>query len=60
MITKWLHTIIFFQPMFYHLAHFSKYISPGSIRVGIKGNVNDTKIVGVVDSNRGVVVIMNP
>ncbi|EDV26916.1 uncharacterized protein TRIADDRAFT_22822 [Trichoplax adhaerens] len=52
--------VIYKQPMFYHLAHFSKYINPGSVRVGIKGDTNNTKIVGVIDSGRGVVVILNP
>lgn len=47
------------QPMFYVLGHFSKYIPPGSVRIGITmENTQDIETVAFSTSDGGVVLII--
>lgn len=47
------------QPMFYVLGHFSKYVPPGSMRIGITiENMNNVKSVAFSTPDGGVVLVI--
>ncbi|XP_015785811.1 putative glucosylceramidase 4 [Tetranychus urticae] len=48
------------QPMFYALGHFSKFLSPGSIRLGFSDNIDHPmiKVTAFLDTNGQVIVIL--
>lgn len=52
---------VYFTPVYYTLAHFSKYIRPGAVRIGFK-NTNETLMVTAVKNPDGsfAVIVFNP
>jgi len=51
---------IYFTPLYYTMAHFSKYIRPGAVRIGFE-NPDDTLMITAAQNTDGsiVVVILN-
>ena len=41
--------------LYYYLAHFSKFIRPGSVRVGVTGSVNGVRCLAFQTAKRGMV-----
>ncbi len=48
---------VYFTPIYYTLAHFSKYIRPGAKRIGFE-NTNDSLMVTAVENTDNIVVIV--
>jgi glucosylceramidase len=52
---------VYFTPIYYTLAHFSKYIRPGAVRIGFE-NTDNTLLVTAAQNPDGsiAVVVFNP
>ena len=52
---------LFLQPMFYHLGHFSKFVPPGSQRIGVNSSEETSlEFIGFVTPEiNTVLVILN-
>lgn len=52
---------VYFTPLYYTMAHFSKFIRPGAVRIGFDNPDNELKITAVINPDRSVaVVLFNP
>ena len=52
---------VYFTPLYYAMAHFSKYIRPGAVRIGFKNEDDELKITAAQNPDGSVaVVIFNP
>ena len=52
---------VYFTPLYYTMAHFSKFIRPGAIRIGCKINNNDLVATAVLNPNGSTtMVVFNP
>ena len=52
---------VYFTPLYYVLAHFSKYIRPGAIRIGLDTGSDELMAVGCQNPDGSVVlVVLNP
>lgn len=52
---------VYFTPLFYTMAHFSKFIRPGAVRIGFDCSDKDLMVTAVKNTNRSyAVVILNP
>ncbi|XP_070542233.1 lysosomal acid glucosylceramidase-like [Ptychodera flava] len=51
--------VFYKQPMFYHLGHFSKFVTPGSVRIDIHANEdNKLEVIAFLTTQKEVVVVM--
>lgn len=46
------------QPMYYALAHFSRFIEPGSVRIAVKNNINALNVVAFRSQTNATIVIL--
>lgn len=52
---------VYFTPLYYTMAHFSKFIRPGATRIGFKNPDNDVMVTAAKNTNGTIaVVIFNP
>ena len=52
---------VYFTPLYYTMAHFSKFIRPGAVRIGCKINNNDLVATAVLNPNGSTtMVVFNP
>ncbi|MFD0862900.1 glycoside hydrolase family 30 beta sandwich domain-containing protein [Sungkyunkwania multivorans] len=52
---------VYFTPLYYTLAHFSKYIRPGAVRIGFENSDDSLMVTAVKNPDNSIaVVIFNP
>jgi glucosylceramidase len=52
---------IYFTPLYYTIAHFSKFIRPGAKRIGFKHSNNNIMVTAAENPDKSIaVVIFNP
>ncbi len=52
---------VYFTPLYYTMAHFSKYIRPGAVRIGFESTDKDLKVTAALNPNGSVAIILfNP
>lgn len=52
---------VYFTPLYYTLAHFSKFIRPGAVRIGFTNPDNDLKITAAKNKDGSIAIILfNP
>jgi glucosylceramidase len=49
---------VYFTPMFYTLAHFSKYIRPGAVRIGFKNNDDELMLTAAQNPDGSIAVVI--
>ncbi|WP_321280788.1 glycoside hydrolase family 30 protein [Marinifilum fragile] len=49
---------VYFTPMYYTLAHFSKYIRPGAIRIGFELNDDDLMVTAAQNPDGSIAVVV--
>ncbi|WP_321306893.1 glycoside hydrolase family 30 protein [Marinifilum fragile] len=49
---------VYFTPMYYTLAHFSKYIRPGAIRIGFESNNDDLMVTAAQNPDGSIAVVV--
>ncbi|MFK7950607.1 MAG: glycoside hydrolase family 30 beta sandwich domain-containing protein, partial [Saprospiraceae bacterium] len=50
---------VYYTPIYYTLAHFSKYIRPGAKRIGLENSDKDLQVTAVEQDDNIVVVLLN-
>ncbi|MEJ2536981.1 MAG: glycoside hydrolase family 30 beta sandwich domain-containing protein, partial [Calditrichia bacterium] len=45
-------------PLYYTMCHFSKYIKPGAIRIGLNSNIQDLMFTGCLNGDNNLVVVL--
>ncbi|MFZ1750273.1 MAG: glycoside hydrolase family 30 protein, partial [Saprospiraceae bacterium] len=52
---------VYFTPLYYTMAHFSKYIRPGATRIGFEHQDKDLLVTAVQNTDKSIVaVVFNP
>jgi len=52
---------VYFTPLYYTMAHFSKYIRPGAVRIGFDVSDDELKVTAALNPNGSIAVILfNP
>jgi glucosylceramidase len=52
---------VYFTPLFYTMAHFSKFIRPGAIRIGFNHKDKDLMVTAAINPDKSIaVVLFNP
>jgi glucosylceramidase len=52
---------VYFTPLYYTMAHFSRYIRPGAVRIGFENTDEDVKVTAVENPDGSIaVVVFNP
>ncbi|MGB4959023.1 MAG: glycoside hydrolase family 30 protein, partial [Saprospiraceae bacterium] len=52
---------VYYTPLYYTLAHFSRYIRPGAVRVGFEHQDKDLMVTAVQNTDKSIVaVVFNP
>lgn len=49
---------VYFTPMFYTLAHFSKYIRPGAVRIGFQNNDDELMLTAAQNPDGSIAVVI--
>lgn len=49
---------VYFTPIYYTMAHFSKYIRSGAVRIGLESSDNDLMITAAKNSDGSIVVVI--
>jgi glucosylceramidase len=49
---------IYYTPLYYTMCHFSKYIKPGAIRIGLNSNIQDLMFTGCLNGDNNLVVVL--
>lgn len=49
---------VYYTPMYYTLAHFSKYIRPGAIRIGFESNNDDLMVTAAQNPDGSIAVVV--
>lgn len=49
---------VYFTPLYYTIAHFSKYIRPGAVRIGFKNSDDELKVTAAENPDGSVAVII--
>lgn len=49
---------LFYNPSYYYLAHFSKYIRPGAVRLGIQSDSPDLEATAFRNTDNSIVVVV--
>jgi len=55
--TDFTNNTVHYNPSYYYLAHFSKYLRPGATRIGTSNSVANLEAVSFINSNGRIVII---
>jgi glucosylceramidase len=52
---------VYFTPLYYTMAHFSKFIRPGAVRIGFENSDKELMVTAVQNSDGSIaVIVFNP
>ena len=48
---------VYYTPLYYVMAHFSKFIRPGAVRVGVESNLKDVMVTACINPDKSLAVV---
>jgi glucosylceramidase len=49
---------VYYTPIYYTMAHFSKFIRPGAVRIGVEYNDKDLQVTAVQNQDSSIALVV--